>query len=104
MELRQSAVAAFDSRRGTLKGLGMLRRPRFPPLKHIGGQLPGDRVPVKRVLNGLQRLYKLGFASRATRTRHLVLPIHQRQQLDRVPEQLNVSFHWHILATESKRW
>jgi len=22
----------------------MLRRPRFPPLKHIGGQLPGDRV------------------------------------------------------------
>jgi hypothetical protein len=23
---------------------------------------------------------------------------------DRVPEQLNVSFHWHILATESKRW
>jgi hypothetical protein len=22
---------------------------------------------------------------------------------DRVPEQLNVSFHWHILATESKR-
>jgi hypothetical protein len=31
MEGRQSAVAAFDSRRGTLKGLGMLRRPRFPP-------------------------------------------------------------------------
>ena len=23
---------------------------------------------------------------------------------DRVPEQLNVSFHWHILATKSKRW
>jgi hypothetical protein len=26
------------------------------------------------------------------------------QREDRVPEQLNVSFHWHILATESKRW
>ena len=25
------------------------------------------------------------------------------QAADRVPEQLNVSFHWHILATESKR-
>ena len=28
----------------------MLRRPRFPPLQHLGGQLLGDRVPVKRVL------------------------------------------------------
>ena len=27
----------------------------------------------------------------------------QSQWVDRVPEQLNVSFHWHILATESKR-
>jgi hypothetical protein len=24
-------------------------------------------------------------------------------KVDRVPEQLNVSFHWHILAPESKR-
>jgi hypothetical protein len=33
---------------------------------------------------------------------HYFLPGHI-DAVDRVPEQLNVSFHWHILATESKR-
>src|SRR6266567_2101388 len=80
MHLRQVAVAPFDRRRGTLKDLGLTGRPRLPPLKHIGGQLPGDRVPVKRVLNGLQRLEQSGLPSRATRARYLLLPIHQRQK------------------------
>ena len=56
MELRQSAIAAFDGRRGPLKGLGMLSRPCLPALKHIGRQLLGDLVCVKGILNILQRL------------------------------------------------
>ena len=80
MHLRQRAVATFDGRGGPLKRLGLLSRPHFPPLKHIGRELLGDRVSVKRVLNGFQGLSELGVAARATRVQHVQMPIHQRQQ------------------------
>ena len=51
--LSQGAVAPFGRRRGPLKGVGLLGRPRWPRLKHSGHQLPRERVPVTRGLTGL---------------------------------------------------
>jgi len=51
--LSQGAVAPFDRRRGPLKGVGLIGRPRWPLLKHSGHQLPRERVPVTRGLTGL---------------------------------------------------
>ena len=73
MHLSQVAVAPFDRRRGPLKGLGLLRRPRLPSLQHIGCQLLGAGVCRKRGLHDLQRLYQLGLPSRATCARYLLL-------------------------------
>jgi hypothetical protein len=54
MHLRQRAVAPFDCRGGALKRLGLLSRPPLPLRQHLWRELRGDRVAVKRVLNGFQ--------------------------------------------------
>src|SRR5215471_4488661 len=80
MHLRQITVAPFDGRRGALKGFDPVGRPRCPLCQDLGGQPLGDGVSLKRGAHLVQGLLHLRFASAATRARHLLAPIHHRQE------------------------
>ena len=80
LHLRQIAVTPFDSRRGTLKGVDPVGRPRFPIRKDLGDQPLGNRVRVKLSADGLQCLHNLGLSASTARMGGLVFPIDQRQQ------------------------
>lgn len=81
MHLGQGAVSTLHRRRGPLKGLGMLGRPRFPARSHLGNQLSGEGMRLKGPLHRLEHLEQLGFALATPRARYLLLPVHQRQQV-----------------------
>src|SRR5712691_7296133 len=75
MELRQSAVAAFHSRGGSLQGMDLLRGPRVPVLQGLRRKPQGERMRVKLGAHRLPCPPQLGFPASAARVGHLVLPI-----------------------------
>jgi hypothetical protein len=80
LHLLPRAVATCNRRGSPLEGPGMCDGPRFPPCQRIGREPPGARMPLKSVLNSLERQGDLGLLTWATRARQLCLPIQQRQQ------------------------
>jgi hypothetical protein len=80
MHLRQITMASFDGRRGALKGLDPVGRPRCPRRQDLGGQPLRAGVSLKRASHRFQGLLHLGCAAAATRARHLLVPIHHRQE------------------------
>ena len=58
--LREIAISTFNRRRRPLKRLGLLSRPRFPSHPHLGFELPGARMPLKRLFHRLEHKRDLG--------------------------------------------
>jgi hypothetical protein len=80
LHLREIAISTFNRRRRALKRLGMVSRPRFPSRQHLGCELPGARMPLKRLFHRLEHQHDLGLVPRMARAAKLFLPGHQRQQ------------------------
>src|SRR5438132_13591027 len=75
MELRQSAIAAFHRRGGTLTSPNLLRGACVPVFKGLRRKPQRERMVVKRTFAGLPGLSQFGFPSRAARASDLVFPI-----------------------------
>lgn len=97
---RQRAVAPFDSRRRTLKGVDPVSRPRLPIFQDLRGQPLGDPVRGTLGADGLQGLHNLGLSSSTTRMGGLVFPRDKRQQglLNPPPPETRQGAWLHIAA------
>ena len=80
LHLRARAVATFNRRRGPLKRLGMLSRPRFPVRQHLRWQLPRTRMSLTCLFDRLEYERDLGLLPWTARAAQLFVPVHQGQQ------------------------
>lgn len=80
LHLRQISVASFNRRRRPLKRLGMRRRPRVPTRQHLGFELAGAWMPLKRRFHRLEHARDLGLLLRVARAAKLLVPVRTGQQ------------------------
>ena len=75
MQLRQSAVSAFDCGGRTLESFGAFKGPSLPSVEGIRWRFLSGDMSVKAQLSGRERFKKLGFAFGAASPRDLPCPI-----------------------------